>query len=49
MKPLLKLHPQFKIPEPYRAWCHPCNQGFMSIEELQAHDREKINAHRGQA
>lgn len=32
---------QFKIPTPYRAWCHPCNQGFMSIAELQTHDHEK--------
>jgi hypothetical protein len=26
---------QFQIPAPYRVWCHECNRGFMSIEEMQ--------------
>jgi hypothetical protein len=34
---------QFKIPPPYRAWCHQCNRGFKSIEELQDH---LLQAHR---
>jgi hypothetical protein len=28
---------QFIIPPPYRAWCHHCDKGFMSIEELMKH------------
>jgi hypothetical protein len=47
MKPKLKvpLTPQFLIPAPYRAWCHACNMGFMTLEESQKHDRDKINEH----
>ena len=29
--------PPFIIPPPYHAWCHPCNKGFMSIDDLQKH------------
>ena len=36
---------QFKIPEPYRAWCHLCNQGFAGIDEIQKHDRDKKAEH----
>ncbi|HEY1464004.1 MAG TPA: hypothetical protein VGF44_11345 [Terriglobales bacterium] len=42
--------PQFKIPAPYRAWCHLCKedktvpgqrgQGFLTPEELQKHTAE---------
>jgi hypothetical protein len=32
-----KVETQFTIPPPYRAWCHHCNKGFISIEELQEH------------
>jgi hypothetical protein len=48
MKPLLKvpLTPQFKIPAPFRAWCHRCDRGFMSLEELTDHDRDALNEHR---
>jgi hypothetical protein len=35
----------FVIPAPYRAWCHPCKQGFMSIAELSEHNRTHINKH----
>jgi hypothetical protein len=28
---------QFRIPTPYRAWCHQCQQGFMSLKEIQEH------------
>ena len=31
--------PDFKIPPPFRAWCHVCNTGFMSIDELQSHNK----------
>jgi hypothetical protein len=34
---------QFKIPEPFKAWCHACQKGFMSIKELQDH---LVQAHR---
>lgn len=30
---------QFEIPKPWRCWCHACEKGFMSIEELQKHDK----------
>jgi hypothetical protein len=45
MKPLLKLRPQFVIPEPFRAYCHGCKQGFLTLEDLAAHDREHIIQH----
>jgi hypothetical protein len=38
-KPKLTL-PTFKIPEPYRAWCHSCKQGFMNLDELTEHNRQ---------
>jgi hypothetical protein len=44
-KPRLTFKKQFVIPEPYRAWCHVCERGFMSLEELTQHDRENINIH----
>lgn len=37
IKPLLTLKVQYRIPAPYRAWCHVCNNGFMFIDELAAH------------
>jgi hypothetical protein len=46
IKPLLSLKPQFKIPEPHRAWCHDCNVGFPTLEKLAEHIREAINQHR---
>jgi hypothetical protein len=49
IKPLLTqgfLTKQFRIPVPYRVWCHPCERGFMSIEESEKHDREFLNLHR---
>lgn len=36
---------QFVIPEPYKTWCNLCNQGFMSIDELTAHNKSKIVNH----
>jgi len=45
MKPLLKLQPQFIIPPPFKAWCHLCVLGFMTLEESQKHDRENLNLH----
>lgn len=37
---------QFKIPAPYVAWCHLCERGFMSIDEIADHDRTKLREHR---
>jgi len=37
LKPKLTLHKQFVIPAPFRAWCHPCDRGFMSLSELTVH------------
>jgi hypothetical protein len=36
---------QFVIPKPYVAWCHLCQEGFMSIDDSAKHDREKRNKH----
>lgn len=35
----------FKIPEPYKAWCHLCNQGFTNIYELGRHNYEMLREH----
>ncbi len=32
--------PDFIIPPPFHAWCHQCNKGFMSIDELTKHDHK---------
>jgi hypothetical protein len=34
VKPRLMLRTQFTIPTPHRAWCHDCNRGFASLEEM---------------
>jgi hypothetical protein len=44
-KPRLTFKKQFVIPAPYRAWCHLCNRGFVSIEEALKHDRESVPLH----
>jgi hypothetical protein len=31
----------FVIPAPYKAWCHLCNTGFMSLEECAQHTSTK--------
>jgi hypothetical protein len=31
---------QFVIPPPFRAWCHICDSGLMSIDDLPEHNRE---------
>jgi hypothetical protein len=36
----------FKIPEPFRAWCHYCNRGFLTQEELDKHNADNLNNHR---
>jgi hypothetical protein len=33
------------IPEPYRAWCHLCAKGFMTIDEIQQHNRDSVVQH----
>ena len=38
---------QFKIPEPFRAWCHECNIGFMTIEDLEQHVKDKHRVWKG--
>lgn len=35
--------PDFVIPKPYRAFCHPCNMSFPTIEELQKHTKDNKN------
>lgn len=47
MKPKLTLRPQFVIPPPFKVWCHQCDQGFMSIDEAQKHDKENLAKHQG--
>ena len=37
---------QFEIPKGFVAWCHLCNQGFKTIDEITKHDREKVNDHK---
>jgi len=44
-KPRLTFKKQFVIPAPYRAWCHLCNRGFVSIEEALKNDRESVPLH----
>jgi hypothetical protein len=29
--------PSFILPKPYRGWCHKCDIGFMSLDELTKH------------
>lgn len=36
---------QFQLPEPFVAWCHYCEQGFMSIDEMTIHNKENLNKH----
>lgn len=36
---------QFVIPPPYKVWCHLCNEGFMTMEDGQKHDKENLNKH----
>jgi hypothetical protein len=36
---------QFVIPAPYRAWCHLCEKGFMTIDDIVKHDRENRPRH----
>jgi hypothetical protein len=31
--------PEFVIPAPFRVWCHQCNTGIMSINDVAEHDR----------
>lgn len=45
IKPRLTLTNQFVIPAPYRAWCHLCERGFLSLTESQTHDRASIRVH----
>lgn len=45
IKPRLTLTNQFVIPAPYRAWCHLCERGFLSLTESQKHDREAVHEH----
>jgi hypothetical protein len=35
----------FQIPPPYQAWCHLCNKGFMSMDELLKHNADNVNHH----
>lgn len=35
----------FVIPTPFRAWCHLCNAGFMSLDDLMKHEKESLNIH----
>lgn len=41
-KPKLVLREQFQIPAPFACWCHLCDQGFMSIADMQRHDNDKV-------
>lgn len=43
IKPLLTLgfDRDAYIPPPYRAWCHRCKIGFLSLEECMDHVKEK--------
>lgn len=34
------------MPKGFRGWCHLCNTGFKTIEDLQEHNRKMINQHR---
>jgi len=36
---------QFQIPKPYKAWCHLCNKGFMTIDDITKHDLENRPKH----
>ena len=40
---------QFKIPAPYRVWCHHYGKGFLTIEESQKHNKETIRIHQTNA
>jgi hypothetical protein len=33
--------PPFIMPKPYVAWCHPCNKGFIKIDDLMIHWMEE--------
>lgn len=45
----LAIWKQFKIPAPFVAWCHQCECGFMSIDEIAEHHRKNLNEHRKKA
>jgi|SRR5580692_1354201 hypothetical protein len=36
---------QFQIPKPFVAWCHLCEKGFMSIDDITKHDLENRPRH----
>lgn len=36
---------QFMLVPPIRAYCHLCNLGFLSLDELLLHNREKVGVH----
>ena len=46
-KPRITLREQFKIPSPFRAWCHACEKGFEILDDLTRHNKDKINVHQG--
>lgn len=46
-KPFMTLREQFKIPAPFKTWCHCCNTGFMSIDEMTAHNNQWRTKHQG--
>lgn len=37
---------QFVLPPQTVAWCHLCDEGFASLEELHKHNVEKLERHR---
>ena len=47
-EPILTLTNQFVIPPPYRAWCHSCERGFETLEDLMKHQSEALELHRRQ-
>jgi hypothetical protein len=37
----------FVIPAPFKAWCHICETGYMSIDELTQHKKDKHQVWKG--
>lgn len=37
----------FVIPAPFRAWCHICKTGFMTINDLTEHTKEQHRIYKG--